>query len=121
MGQAVIGGRGDDDRMRPGTAEEGRAEVPLGDVHQHPRPNRNPPPRLLVVAKRQLVAGPAGEVAVGALLEDLGCPLLEVGDRARLLVSRDSLDAGNLCQEPDSDRKRRTAACVSRGRSSCGT
>ena len=60
--------------------EHGRLRADGADVHQHPWTEAPPVERLDVVAKRVLVAGPAGEVAEGALVEGLAGKLLVVAD-----------------------------------------
>jgi len=68
--------------MRSRAAQHRGPRVALRDIDQDTRPDRDAPPCLDVVAKRQLVARAACVVPVGTLLQDLGGPLLEVGDRA---------------------------------------
>ena len=80
MGHALVGdGRGEH-RHRDVLAEDGRRRADGADVHEHPWTEPPPVERLDVVAKRVLVAGAAGEVAEGALVERLAGELLVVAD-----------------------------------------
>ena len=85
MGDGVVGGRGDEHRVRPLAPEYRRFRIALGHVDQDPRADGDPPPLLHVGPKRQLVAGTPGVVAMRALVEQLGGARLEVGDRPRRL------------------------------------
>jgi hypothetical protein len=96
MGEAVVGGRGDEDRVRAAASEQRRPRVALGDVDEDARTDRDPPPGPDVVVQGQLVAGAAGVVAVRPRFQDRGGALLEVGDRPGL-----GLDAGNLSRRQE--------------------
>jgi len=86
MSQTVNRGRRDDDWVRPGATEHGRRRIAVRHVHQHARADIDLPPRLDVAGESQLIPGAARVVAVRAGIQDAGCALLEVGDRAWQVV-----------------------------------
>src|SRR5215218_2800135 len=66
--------------MRPPHAQQRGGGITLGDIDQHPRPDRYPAPRLLVAAQGKLVGGATGEVPVGTGIESLAGEALELGE-----------------------------------------
>jgi hypothetical protein len=84
----LVGHRRDDDRVRHLPAQHRHRRVTLADVDEHPRQQREPRPRRVVVAQGDLVARAAGEVAVR--------PFTQQRDEF-LLVHAVTLPAGDLC------------------------
>ena len=86
--QPLVRGRGDEQRHRQVVAEHGRARGHGRDVHEHPRPQRDPPERVDVRAERVLVPGASGDVAEHAGIDPLLGEALVVGDVQRLHARR---------------------------------
>jgi hypothetical protein len=94
MGEPVERGRGDQEGMGPLAAEQDRAQVADGHVDQHPGADLPAPPRRGVVRQRDLVAGPAGEVAVHLRRQGLHGEPFELADGDRQLHARESTRHG---------------------------